>query len=145
MRVTLDRTHPGQHLSLRPHRDDHGSITGFVVVLLVAIIGFAGLVIDGSRIVAEKISASDHAENAARAGAQEVAQLRNGVFVLDIPKANAAASAYLNAHGINGSVDASSTEISVTVTTTVSTTMLALVGVSSKTVTATRSSAPISH
>ena len=69
----------------------------------------------------------------------------HGVFVLDIPKANAAASAYLNAHGINGSVDASSTEISVTVTTTVSTTMLALVGVSSKTVTATRSSAPISH
>lgn len=139
------RAHPRQQESSRPDRDDRGSITGFVVVLLVAVIGFAGLVIDGSRIVAEKISASDHAENAARAGAQEIAQLRNGLFVLDIPHANAAASAYLSAHGINGSVVASSAEISVTVTSTISTTMLALVGVSSKTITATRSSAPISH
>ena len=100
MSTTIGRCHPRQPEPFSADRDNRGSITGFVVVVLVALIGFAGLVIDGSRIVAEKISASDHAENAARAGAQEIAQLRSGLFVLDIPHANAAAAAYLSAHGI---------------------------------------------
>jgi hypothetical protein len=125
--------------------DQRGSISGFVVVLLIAVMGFAGLVIDGARIVATKVSAADHAENAARAGAQEVERLRSGVFVLDPTKAEAAAQAYLAAHGIDGFATASPNKIVVTVTSTVSTTLLSLVGVSSKTITATRSSTPVSH
>ena len=99
----------------------------------------------GRGIVAGKVSAADHAENAARAGAQEVAQLRGGIYVLDLDRAEAAAQAYLAAHDIAGFATASPNEIVVTVSSTVTTTLLSLVGVSSKTVTATRSAELVSH
>lgn len=124
---------------------DAGSITGFVVVMTLIVVACAGLALDGARIVGAKVSAGDHAENAARVGAQEIASVHGGVFVLDPARARSAAQSYLSAHGLNGSVIASPDQVTVTVSETVDTTLLRLIGISSKTVTATRSSAPVSQ
>jgi len=127
------------------HGRDRGSITGFVVVITLLVLACAGLAVDGARVVGAKVSAADHAENAARVGAQEVTALRIGTWVLDPARATRAAEGYLASHGVAGSVSVSANRISVTVRSTVATTLLSLVGVSSKTVSATRSSDPISQ
>jgi len=124
---------------------DRGSITGFVVVMTLAIVACAGLAVDGARIVGTKVSAADHAENAARAGAQELASVHAGELALDPARARASAELYLASHGLTGSVTATAERVTVTVTETVDMTLLSLIGISSKTVTATRSSAPVSQ
>ncbi len=124
---------------------DSGSITGFVVVMTLIVVVCAGLALDGARIVGAKVSAGDHAENAARVGAQEIASVHGGLFVLDPVRARSAAQGYLSTHGLNGSVTASPEQVTVTVSETIATTLLQLVGISSKTVTATRSSSPVSE
>jgi Flp pilus assembly protein TadG len=126
------------------HRSpDRGSVTAFVVAITLAVLACAGLAVDGGRIVAAKLTAADHAENAARAGAQELTSLLDGGWHLDQERATAAAHAYLRNHGIDGAVVVSTRRVTVTVTLTVTTTLLGLVGVSAKMVRATRSSDPI--
>lgn len=131
----------------RPSRRscDRGSISGFVVVITMTVMVCAGLALDGARIVGAKVSAADHAENAARAGAQELVSLHDGVLTLDTTRARQAATSYLVAHGILGAVSVTPQRITVTVSSTVSMTLLRLAGLTSKTVTATRSSSPISQ
>ena len=124
---------------------DRGSVTGFVVIVTLIVLSCGGLAVDGARVVAAKVSAADHAENAARAGAQEIVSLRGGNWSLDPGRASNTAYAYLASHGLSGTVTVSVNRITVTVRSTVSTTLLRLVGVSSKTVSATRSSEPISQ
>jgi hypothetical protein len=126
------------------HRD-RGSISGFVVVITLTVMACAGLVIDGARVVSAKVSAADHAENAARAGAQEIASVNSGSLTLDPARARAAANAYLASHGLSGVIVVSAARITVTVRTTVATTLLRLVGISSKSVSATRSSTPLTQ
>ena len=139
-------THVNSSRSRRQHtKRDSGSITGFVLVITMAVICCAGLVIDGGRIVGAKVSASDHAENAARVGAQQVVSLRTGQWVLDAVRAKRNAEAYLVAHGVDGSVAVSANRVTVTVQSTVSTTLLRLVGVSTKSVHASRFAQPVTH
>ena len=130
---------------LRYTERDRGSITGFVLVITMAVICCAGLVIDGGRIVGAKVSASDHAENAARVGAQQVVSLRTGQWALDAARAKRNAEAYLVAHGVDGSVAVNANRVTVTVQSTVSTTLLRLVGVVTKSVHATRFAQPVTH
>ena len=124
---------------------DRGSISGFVVVITLTVMTCAGLALDGARLVGEKVSVADHAENAARAGAQELASLHDGALTLDPGRARQAAESYLAVHGLSGSVVVTPDRITVTVRSTVAMTLLRLAGVASKTVTATRSSTPISQ
>ena len=98
----------------------------------------AGMAIDGGRIVAARVEAADHAENAARVGAQQVTLLRLGWRLLDPVKAKRAAEEYLNVHGISGLVTVGLRTVTVTVTLTQQTTLLRLVGIGSRTVTASR-------
>ncbi len=128
---------------MAPARDgyDRGSVSGFVVVITIAVLACGGLVVDGARVVGAKVEAADHAENAARAGAQEIVA-RNGVVILDVVRARRAASAYLAGVGMTGTVSATPSRITVTVQRTVQTTLLSLVGVDAKSVSATRSSDP---
>ncbi|MCU1366870.1 MAG: hypothetical protein JWN39_2509 [Ilumatobacteraceae bacterium] len=125
-------------------RSDRGSISGFVVVITMTVLVCAGLAVDGARIVGGKVSAADHAANAARAGAQELTSLHNGAPVIDPARARRTAQSYLATHGLSGSVSATPQRVTVTVRITVNMTLLRLAGVPSKSVTATRSSAPIS-
>jgi len=128
-----------------PAHFDKGSISAFVVVMTLIVIVCAGLAIDGARIIGGKVAAADHAENAARIAAQEVASVHGGELALDPGRAQAAGEAYLGTHGLQGSVTATAEQVVVTVSQTVSMTLLNLVGISTKTVTATRSSAPVSQ
>jgi hypothetical protein len=130
------------------HRDrprtDRGSISAFVLVLMLTVMGCAGLVIDGARIVGAKVSAADHAENAARVGAQQIVALRTGHWMIDPVRAERSANTYLTAHGVVGVVAVAGNRVTVTVQADVTTTLLHLIGVSSKTVHATRSAEPVS-
>lgn len=131
---------------VRVREGDRGSISAFVVIIVLTVMACAGLAIDGARVVGAKVSAADHAENAARAGAQAVAGVRvGGTPTLDPGRARLLAEAYLASQGVPGTVAATSERITVTVHTTVSTTLLRLVGISSKSVTATRSASPVSQ
>ncbi len=121
---------------LRP--DDRGTVSGFVVVMAVALVLCAGLVFDGGRLVAARVEAADHAENAARIAAQETADLRGAAHALDPIRARRAADAYLAAHGLGGVTSVSGGSVTVTVTMTTPMTMLAAVGVPARTVTVAR-------
>ena len=128
-----------------PANVDKGSISAFVVVMTLIVIACAGLAVDGARIIGTKVAAADHAENAARVAAQELASVHGGELALDPIRARAAADSYLSSHGLRGIVTATPEKVIVTVSQTVNMTLLGLVGISSKTVTATRSSAPVSQ
>lgn len=118
---------------------DRGSMSVFVVGLVMSFIMATGLAVDGGRIVAARVTVADHAENAARVGAQQVTLLRLGWRVLDPTRAERAAEEYLSAHGISGSVSVGVNSVTVTATMTQPTTLLRLVGIASRTVSATRS------
>ncbi len=124
--------------------NDRGSVSGFVVVITTAVLACAGLVIDGARVVSAKLDAADHAENAARAGAQEVVA-RDGVITLDVVRARESAQAYLSSVGVSATLAVTPARITVTVSKTVQMTLLSLVGVSVKSVSASRSSAPVTQ
>jgi hypothetical protein len=125
-------------------RRDRGSISGFVVVITAAVLACGGLVVDGARIVGAKVTAADHAENAARAGAQQIVA-RNGVIVLDVVAARQRAAAYLADVGATGTIQVTPTRITVTVTAVVSTTLLRIVGVGARSVRASRSADPVTE
>jgi hypothetical protein len=99
----------------------------------------AGLAVDGGRIVAARVEAADHAENAARVAAQQVTLLRLGWRLLDPIKARRAAEEYLSTHGVGGQVTIGLRTVTVTVMLTQQTTLLRLAGIGRRTVTATRS------
>ena len=117
---------------------DRGVVTAFVLGLAMCFMVTAGMAVDGGRIVAARVEAADHAENAARVGAQQVTLLRLGWRLLDPVRAKRAADEYLSVHGISGQVTVGLRTVSVTVTLTQQTTLLRLVGIVSRTVTATR-------
>jgi hypothetical protein len=118
-------------------RSERGTVSAFVVALSFACLLAAGLALDGGRIVAARIEVADVAGNAARAGAQHLVGLRAGQPVIDPGPARAAAEQVLAASGASGTVSVSARSITVTARTTRSLSLLALVGVGSRTVEAT--------
>jgi Flp pilus assembly protein TadG len=87
-------------------RDQRGQVTAFVVVFMVALIGFAGLVIDGGVALAAKRRAMNEAQGAARAGAQaldERAYREQGISVIEQDAAHGAVDAYMAAAHIPAS------------------------------------------
>ena len=128
---------------IAPERD-RGMVTAFVMSLVMAFVVIAGLALDGGRLVAAHVSAVDHAENAARAGAQEVTLVRVGWRILDPTRAARAARAYLDAQGLDGDVRADFSYVTVTVRIRQSTTLLRLVGIDQRWVSATRTARLVS-
>jgi Flp pilus assembly protein TadG len=92
-------------LAVRLHSED-GTIVGFVAVLALALIAVAGLAFDGGQIVTTTARARDLAGAAARTGAQQLepAELHAGRAHLDPAAAHAAATAFLTAAGVEGTV-----------------------------------------
>lgn len=123
--------------------DEEGSITAFVVVLVMTFVACAGLAVDGGRLVAAKIELGDHAENAARAGAQEITSLRSGSLEINESQAVYAAEEYLAAHGIDGDVHVENNSVTVNVSRDIPMTLLSLFGVDGKTLSAQRSAIPV--
>jgi Flp pilus assembly protein TadG len=101
--------------------DDRGSITAFVAVVATALVLVAGMAYDGGQVIAAHNAARNDAEQAARAGAQEIDldHLRaSGDPRLDPSAAEAAALAYLDRTGVTGTAMVSGASITVTVTRT---------------------------
>jgi len=122
----------------RPHRDERGTATAFVVGMAVVLLACAGLVVDGGTALNARMRLADDVEQAARAGAQEidVATLRDsGDLVLDRGKAEERARVYLLGRGYTvGSVHADQDTVQVSATYQEPTRLLSLINVNSFTV-----------
>lgn len=124
---------------------ERGSISGFVVVLTMTFVACAGLAFDGGRMIALRTELADGAENAARAGAQEVKSLRSGDPTLDIATATRTAEEYLSRFDLSGVVNADTEKISVTVRAEIQMTLLGLFGFNSKSLSVTRIAQPFTN
>ena len=122
---------------------ESGSITAFVVMLAMTFVACAGLAVDGGRLVAAKVQLADQAENAARAGTQEITALRTGDPKVDVDKAISAAQDFMTLHQIQGQVSATDSEVTVTTTRVVPMSLLKLFGVGSRLISAQRSARPV--
>ncbi len=126
--------------------DERGSVSTFVVLMVVPVLMMAALAFDGGVLLAERRGAFDAAQNAALAGSQAVATnaAREGLVTLDPDGAVAAAQAYLATTGDTGSVTVSPaggpTSVTVTIDRQVPMRLLGVIGVGDKTVTATATS-----
>jgi Flp pilus assembly protein TadG len=132
-------------------RDDRGAATIFVVGLSVMLFVLAGLVVDGGLAINARAQAADYAEQAARAGAQEIDEdvLRgSGNVVLDAAAAADAAEAFLAESGFTGrpnadaTVDVAGDEVTVGVSRSYNTIMLSLIGINDFTVSADATARP---
>ena len=120
-------------------RDERGSVTVFVVGVLLALVVMGGLVFDGGAVIAGHREADAEAEGAARAAAEQVSipALRSGQVQLNAAGATKAADAYLRHYGHTGSVIVNGDEVTVTVSYVVDMQVLDLIGIRSKAVTGT--------
>ncbi|GAA4884483.1 hypothetical protein H7X46_23590 [Pseudonocardia sp. C8] len=117
--------------------DERGRVTAFVVIITTGCLLFAGLVLDGGFALAAKSRAIGQAQEAARAGAQELdlaAYRSGGAARLNPAAARAAAQHYLNSVGATGTVTADSNLVRVQVEGHQATQLLGLVGISDLTV-----------
>jgi Flp pilus assembly protein TadG len=123
-------------------RLDSGSVSGFVVVLSMTFVACAGLAFDGGRMIAARVEATDAAENAARAGAQQVTSLRSGNPSIDRPSAVISANRFLESIGVMGTATADEKSVTVSTNIKVPMVLLGLFGVRDKSVSAVRSAQP---
>ncbi len=128
---------------MQRQHEDSGSITAFVVMLLMTFVACAGLAVDGGRMVAAKVQLADQAENAARAGTQEITSLRTGDPRIDPERAISTAQDFMIRHQIRGQVSATALEVTVTTSRVVSMSLLGLFGVGSRLMSAQRSARPV--
>jgi Putative Flp pilus-assembly TadE/G-like len=120
-------------------RAEQGSVTVFVVGVLLALIVMGGLVFDGGALMAGHREADAEAEGAARAAAEQISipALRSGQIQLNQTEATVAAEQYLNRYGHVGTVAVTGNTVAVTVTYQVDMQVLDLIGIRSKSVTGT--------
>lgn len=142
-------------------RDDEGSVTPFVVLMVGTLMLVIGLSVDGAAALAASGKALDEATAATRLAAQQVDVdhlRRTREVVLDVPAATAAGQHFIAATGDTGTVVVSpgsaedslraargvqEPSVTVTVSRTVRTQFLWLVGIDSITRTVKATSAPI--
>lgn len=122
--------------------EDHGGVaTIFAVIMVTALMAVIGLVSDGGRLLGARRQAGDLAASAARAGAQQIDldTLRlTGTVAVSPQAAVDAAQAFLAVQDARGSASVADEVVTVTVSATVDLPLLRLVGLGSRTVTATR-------
>jgi len=125
--------------------DERGSVTVFVVGVLLALMVVAGLVFDGGSIIAGHREADAEAQGAARAAADQIAtiSLHSGNLAIDPAAARAAVDTYLAPYHHTGTITVNADNVTVIVTFPVAMQVLSIVGVDSKTVTGTGSATAI--
>jgi len=130
----------------RPIRSGQdGSISAFVVLLLVACMALLGLVVDGGSALSARQSAADEAEQAARAGAGalSVEALRSGSLRLDPTAAVASAELFASVAGHPGTASVAGGVVTVRVSYRVPTEILGIIGISSLPVSAVASAVDV--
>lgn len=121
-------------------RDERGQVTAMWAILALALLVLGGLVFDGGQILTARRDANNLARQAARAGAQQLdeASVRAGNPTLDAAAAETAARDFLARRHIEPiSVSVVRSTVTVTVSITQPTRLLALVGIDERTVTST--------
>lgn len=118
---------------------ERGSVSLFTIGIVLAALLLTALIVDGGRIRQQRRLAGDIAQQAARAGAQELDEgsRLSGALVLDGDDASAAAYAVLGASGVDGSVSVGA--ITVTADVTIPVDMVFLDALGTRTVSASRS------
>lgn len=125
-------------------RDQRGqSLSAFVVVVLTALFGVAGLVVDGGAKSAAKAEAESVAAHAARAAADASARYRATGSPIDVGAVQAAGAQVLADRDIDGEVLIVDGAVHVTTTTTSRTVFLSLIGIN--TLTATGDATAVLH
>jgi Flp pilus assembly protein TadG len=117
---------------LRKLRDDErGSITPFFVVFVPALVLIVGLVVDGAGKIQANENAQAIASGASRAAANAVAAqvVSNGGISLDNNRARTAATDYIEASGMTGTVNVVGNRITVSVETSYSTKFVSIIGI----------------
>jgi len=102
-----------------PVRSDRGGVELFMPIMALAIFVMLGLVVDGTGALNANSRATYLAQEAARAGAQEIdpgKAITGEAIVVDPDAAAAAAQDYLDAQNLNGSVSVSADGETITVT-----------------------------
>lgn len=125
--------------------DERGSITVFVLGVVVALVVVGGLVLDGGTIIAGHREADDEAAGAARAAAQAIAATarQTGALTIDAGVARTAAERYLLPYGHAPLVSVDGDQVTIRVAFPVTTQILSIVGVRHKTVTGTASATAV--
>jgi len=125
--------------------NESGSVSAFVVLLLVALFALMGLVIDGGSAIAARQAATDEAEQAARAGAGalSVDALRSGSVQIDPSAAVARAEAFTVAAGHPGTAVVSAGVVTVKVHYRIPTDILGMVGITTLPVSGTASAVDV--
>lgn len=125
-----------------PHVDrtatDRGAAAVWVLIMVPALVLVAGLVADGGAVMAKHEQAQNIAEQAARAGADQLndASLRNGgPPQIDAVAARSAATRYVHAAGATGTVAVTGATVTVTTHMWQPMRILDAIGVSPRTVT----------
>ena len=124
---------------------DRGQATGMVVILVPTLVLAAGLVVDGGSALAAHVRVTHTADEAARAGAQQLdlAVYRStGKVVLAPAAAHAAALEYLRGAGVTGQAAVAGNQVRVHATAHVATRLLGLAGISTLTVRASGTARP---
>jgi Flp pilus assembly protein TadG len=125
---------------------DRGSATGWAVGTILVGLLIVALVFDGAAAMTTRATALDVAQQAARAGADQLdlALLRDtGEVAIDPAAAQAAAEQWLAQAGVDGTVSATTAQVEVTVTVTQPTVLLAVVGIPTFTMTAAATAQPL--
>jgi Flp pilus assembly protein TadG len=126
-------------------RGDRGSATAWAIGIVAVVALLSGAVLDGGNAMAARVQALDIAQQAARAGANQLdlGALRNqGVVRIDPGAAQAAADAFLREAGATGTATATPAQVSVTVTRSQPTLVLQAIGVDAIGMTATATAVP---
>lgn len=109
-----------------------GFVTAFTVIMVLALFVLAGLVFDGGRALAGRVTALNEAQEAARAGAQQIdlpTFRATGAAILNDTAAIQAAEDYLAATGDTGTATVNGDTVSVTVTHLEPTEILSMIGI----------------
>lgn len=121
-----------RNLSRAWRTSDRGSVSAYLLILIVGLILLAGLGLDGGLALAAKVRATGQAEAAARAGAQalDVATYRaTGQLRLDPALARRLTYHYLTTAGATGTVEVTEDTVTVHVSETYRTQLLSLAGI----------------
>jgi Flp pilus assembly protein TadG len=115
-------------------RDERGSASIWAILVIAgAFTVLLGLVVDGGRVIDERVAASRAAAQAARAGADALsaASVRNGSDAVDTEAARARAQSYLRDAGMDGTVSVAGDTVTVRITADSENQILGVIGVSS--------------
>jgi hypothetical protein len=124
---------------------DAGMISAFVLAMMLGLFAVLGLGLDPGLALADKVHAIGQAEQAARAGAQQIdltTYRTTGQLRLDPVAANQAAQQFLTFEHATGDVEVTGNTVTVTITSDYRTHLWALIGVDAITVHATGRATP---